>query len=112
MRYRPRHEYRKSCIRMSIAARTPGDTDKRKVRAMNRRRLILAVAVMAIVTTRPGIADAPSYSMPGAAVLTRAGLPSEEAAKTVLSSALAGTRHPQWIDIPAGSTTVRSFVVF
>lgn len=87
------------------------------------RRLILAAAVMAIVAgggyvfgqqaMRIGIPAAPaSYSMASAAVLTRAGLPSEEAAKTVLSSALGGTRHPQWIDIPVGSTTVRSFVVF
>ena len=47
-----------------------------------------------------------------AASLTRAGLPSPEAAKTLLSAALATTRHPQWIDIPAGATSVRSFVVF
>ena len=89
---------------------------------MNMRRLILAAAVMTIVVgggfvfgqqgIRLGRPAAPSYSMASAAVLTRAGLPSEEAAKTVLSAALAGTRHPQWIDIPVGSTTVRSFVVF
>src|SRR6266850_4307302 len=53
-----------------------------------------------------------AYSTVSAAVLTRAGLPSQESAKTALSAALSGTRHPQWIDIPAGSTTVRSFVVF
>jgi carboxymethylenebutenolidase len=29
-----------------------------------------------------------------------------------LSAALGGLRHPQWIDIPVGTTTVRSFVVF
>lgn len=90
---------------------------------MNLRRLVLVSAVMAIVAgggyvfgqqaIRIGMPAAPPfYSMASAAVLTRAGLPSEEAAKTVLSSALAGTRHPQWIDIPVGSTTVRSFVVF
>jgi carboxymethylenebutenolidase len=44
--------------------------------------------------------------------LLRAGLPSEEAAKAALSAALGGLRHPQWIDIPVGSTMVRSFVVF
>ena len=87
------------------------------------RRLILAAAVMAIVAgggfvfgqqgLRLGVPGGPpSYSMVSAAVLTRAGLPSEESAKTALSAALAGTRHPQWIDIPVGSTTVRSFVVF
>jgi carboxymethylenebutenolidase len=32
-------------------------------------------------------------------------------AKTLLSEALQD-RHPQWIDIPAGSATIRSFVVF
>src|SRR5215208_2838760 len=94
---------------------------------MNMRRLILAAAVMAIVAgggfvvgedgiqqrIRLGVtATPPSYSMVSAAVLTRAGLPSEESAKTMLSAALAGTRHPQWIDIPAGSATVRAFVVF
>jgi carboxymethylenebutenolidase len=47
-----------------------------------------------------------------AAVLTRAGLPSQDAAKALLSAALATTRHPQWIDIPTGATTVRAFVVF
>ena len=90
---------------------------------MNMRRLIPAASVMAIVAgggfvyaqqaARLGRPAAPlSYSMASASLLTRAGLPSEEAAKEALSSALAGTRHPQWIDIPAGSTTVRSFVVF
>ncbi len=44
--------------------------------------------------------------------LMRAGLPSEESAKRALSAALGGLRHPQWIDIPVGSSTVRSFVVF
>ena len=44
--------------------------------------------------------------------LIRAGLPSEENAKAALSAALGSLRHPQWIDIPVGSTMVRSFVVF
>jgi carboxymethylenebutenolidase len=44
--------------------------------------------------------------------LIRAGLPSEENAQAALSAALGGLRHPQWIDIPVGSTMVRSFVVF
>lgn len=54
---------------------------------------------------------APAYSIADASVITGAGLPSEEMAKTVLSAALMH-RHPQWIDIPAGSATIRSFVVF
>lgn len=56
--------------------------------------------------------SAPSFGMASATVLTRAGLPSVESAKTALSAALSTTRHPQWIDIPVGSSTVRSFVVF
>jgi carboxymethylenebutenolidase len=43
--------------------------------------------------------------------LTRAGLPSEQSAKAVLSAGLAH-RHPQYLDLPAGRATVRSFVVF
>src|ERR1700722_10267388 len=46
------------------------------------------------------------------AALVRAGLPSQETAKAALSAALGGLRHPQWIDIPVGTTTIRSFVVF
>src|ERR1044071_2893865 len=53
----------------------------------------------------------PSYSAAGAAVLNRAGLPSEDMAKQVLSDALAH-RHPQYLDMRAGDTRVRSFVVF
>jgi carboxymethylenebutenolidase len=51
------------------------------------------------------------YSPSGAAVLTRAGLPSEQMAKQVLSDALA-YRHPQYLDLRAGEARVRSFVVF
>jgi carboxymethylenebutenolidase len=94
-----------------------------EVRAMHTRQLILAGSVMAVVAggglgvaqhaARLGGAGAPaSYRMASASLLTRAGLPSAETAKAALSTALAGTRHPQWIDIPVGSTTVRSFVVF
>ncbi len=88
---------------------------------------VTAVAAMAgggFVFGQPGVMSASSpagvvsgfsrtgYITVSADLLTRAGLPSEEAAKAALSSALAGTRHPQWIDIPVGDTTVRSFVVF
>jgi hypothetical protein len=44
-------------------------------------------------------------------IMTRLGLPTQQTAKTLLSEALQH-RHPQWINIPAGSTTIRSFVVF
>lgn len=90
---------------------------------MKVRGLVLAATVVAILAggrfvlgqhgARLGVTGAPpAYSMVSAAVLTRAGLPSEETAKAALSASLSGTRHPQWIDIPAGSMTVRSFVVF
>jgi len=91
---------------------------------MKVRVLILAAAGMAILAgggfvfgqhgAGPGLTGASgAYSMVSASVLTRAGLPSPETAKRALNAALSSsTRHPQWIDIPAGSTTVRSFVVF
>jgi carboxymethylenebutenolidase len=44
-------------------------------------------------------------------LMTLAGLPTEQMAKELLSAALAH-RHPQWIDIPAGSAIIHSFVVF
>src|SRR5438046_1067614 len=53
----------------------------------------------------------PTYCAPDSSTLSRAGLPTQEMAKTVLSAALRD-RHPQWIDIPMGSTRIRSFVVF
>jgi len=43
--------------------------------------------------------------------MTHAGLPTEEMAKTLLSAGLMYW-HPQWIDIPAGSTTIHSFAIF
>ena len=64
--------------------------------------------VLALLFSSPS----PAQRMVSTTVLARAGLPTEQSAKTVLSAALAGTRHPQWIEIPAGSTTIRSFVVF
>ena len=76
------------------------------------RQFVLAVVGIAIVAQAGALAEPPAFSMASATVLTRAGLPSEESAKVALSASLAGTRHPQWIDIPVGSTTVRSFVVF
>jgi carboxymethylenebutenolidase len=90
---------------------------------MKVRELVVALMIVAILAggryalgqqgARIGIAGEPlAYTTISAAVLTRAGLPSEETAKADLSTALAGLRHPQWIDIPVGSTTVRAFVVF
>jgi len=69
---------------------------------------IWILIVLALLFSSPS----PAQRMVRATVLARAGLPTEQSAKSVLSAALAGTRHPQWIEIPAGSTTVRSFVVF
>jgi hypothetical protein len=90
---------------------------------MHTRRLSLAASVMALVAgggfvfaqqgaRLGGPAAPPSYSMASASLLMRAGLPPEETAKAALSASLAGTRHPQWVEIPVGATTVRSFVVF
>lgn len=89
---------------------------------MKARGLIVLLAVVALTVggrlvfgqhgIPSGITSAtPAYSTVSASVMTRAGLPSEESAKAVLSTALMH-RHPQYLDIPAGSTTVRSFVVF
>ena len=85
---------------------------------MRIRGLLLVATVVAVLAggrfvltqhdARPGVTGAP----PAVSRVSAAGLPSEETAKTALSAALSGTRHPQWIDIPVGKTTVRSFVVF
>lgn len=69
---------------------------------------IWILIVLALLFSSPS----PAQRMVSATVLARAGLPTEQSAKSVLSAALAGTRHPQWIEIPAGFTAVRSFVVF
>jgi carboxymethylenebutenolidase len=84
-------------------------------------------ALMAItfaLTGRASVHSAvPAYGTPDAAIikaaryracasrLSRAGLPTEQMAKALLSTALKD-RHPQWNDIPAGPVKVRSFVVF
>jgi carboxymethylenebutenolidase len=64
------------------------------------------------MTLAAAVAGAPSvYTESAASLFERAGLPSEETATTVLSDALA-YRHPQYVDMQAGSTNVRSFIVF
>src|SRR5258705_12034396 len=73
-------------------------------------RYLMAAALVAICLAAASSA-APRSITADASVMTRAGLPTEQMAKTLLSEALQH-RHPQWIDIPAGSTTIRSFVVF
>src|SRR5687767_7685719 len=59
----------------------------------------------------PASAALSSYSVAASSILTRAGLPAEDMATRLLSDALA-YRHPQYLDIRAGDTRVRSFVVF
>jgi carboxymethylenebutenolidase len=66
-----------------------------------------ACAFMMIMTVVALMAD----STVPASVVTKAGLPSHESAKALLSAALM-YRHPQYLDIQTGSTPVRSFVVF
>ena len=75
------------------------------------KRYLMVTAVIAFCVATASSAAMPAATSPGASTLTRAGLPTEEMAKTLLSAALM-QRHPQWIDIPAGSATIRSFVVF
>ena len=75
---------------------------------MNRCFTIVALIALGFATASSA---APGSITADASVMTRAGLPTQQMAKTLLSEALQH-RHPQWIDIPAGSTTIRSFVVF
>jgi carboxymethylenebutenolidase len=74
---------------------------------MKTRALILIVAVVAMTVGARLLLGQHGTALD----LTRAGLPSEAAAKDVLSAALA-YRHPQYLDLAAGDATVRSFVVF
>ena len=78
---------------------------------------LTGVAVLAVSSVAAGQSalapEAPlPYSIIEASVLTRAGLPSEDMAKTVLSDALAGNIHPQWFAVKSGQATIRTFVVF
>jgi carboxymethylenebutenolidase len=75
---------------------------------MKARTLGLLVAI-GIVVAGGGPVWPASTAM--ASAIARAGLPSEESAKAVLSAALMH-RHPQYLDIAAGSMPIRSFVVF
>ncbi|HEY3162406.1 MAG TPA: dienelactone hydrolase family protein [Vicinamibacterales bacterium] len=76
-----------------------------------RRIMLVSLAVAIIAGGRLVIGEHHARAVSDAA-LTRAGLPSLQSAKTLLSAALTTTRHPQWVDIPSGSAPVRSFVVF
>src|SRR5258706_971338 len=71
----------------------------------------LTTAALIAICLAASSSAAPRLITTDASVMTRAGLPTEQMAKTLLSEALQH-RHPQWIDIPSGSTTIRSFVVF
>ncbi|NOT28587.1 MAG: dienelactone hydrolase family protein [Acidobacteria bacterium] len=83
---------------------------------------LLTIAVLpvsaAIAIDQPGSPPGTPVAPPAhdssamsASIITRAGLPPEQMAKSVLSAALA-RRHPQYLDLPAGAEKVRSFVVF
>src|SRR5262245_42852434 len=68
-----------------------------------------AIAVVSLATTA---SSRSAVAVPATdALLTRAGFPAPETAKSVLSAALM-RRHPQYLDVRTGSTSVRSFVVF
>src|SRR5438093_3757497 len=71
----------------------------------------LTVAALIAVCLAAVSSAAPRSITTDASIMTRAGLPTEQMAKTLLSAGLQH-RHPQWIEIPAGSTTIRSWVVF
>src|SRR5262245_47097772 len=71
-------------------------------------RILTIAALIALCVTSSA---APRLITTDPSVMTRAGLPTEQMAKTLLSEALQH-RHPQWIDIPAASSTIRSWVVF
>ena len=73
---------------------------------MRVRALILIVALAAAAAGAPSV-----YTTSAPSLFERAGLPAEEMAKRLLSDALA-YRHPQYIDVRAGQTRARSFVVF
>jgi carboxymethylenebutenolidase len=67
---------------------------------------------MLILVLAAAATGAPSvYTTSAASLFERAGLPSEATATRLLSDALA-YRHPQYMDMQAGDTKVRSFVVF
>ncbi len=81
---------------------------------------VMTLAVVAVLATS-SVASGQGAFAPGgglsssiieASVLTRAGLPSEDMAKTVLSDALRGNIHPQWFAVKSGGATIRTFVVF
>ena len=80
------------------------------------KRLLIGIATTSIVVVSLAAAVRPSASpasvVPApASLLVRAGFPAPETAKSVLSAALM-QRHPQYLDVRTGSTSVRSFVVF
>ena len=54
-------------------------------------------------------ASAPAYSAAVASMTLRTALPSQKTAKMVLNST---SRHPEWVNVPAGSATIQTFVVY
>ncbi len=51
----------------------------------------------------------PAYSAAVASMTLRTALPSEKDAKMVLNSS---SRHPEWVNVPAGSATLQTFIVY
>jgi carboxymethylenebutenolidase len=77
-----------------------------------KRHFTMGIAIALALTGTGSVHSAmPEYTTPDASILSRAGLPTEQMAKSVLSAALRD-QHPQWTDIPAGPAKIRSFVVF
>src|ERR1051326_3205729 len=75
---------------------------------MKRCQMLIAIVACCIAGASSA---APRSITTETSLMTRAGLPTAQMAKELLSAALM-QRHPQYIDIPAGSTEVRAWVVF
>src|SRR5205823_3541326 len=88
------------------------EMNARRLTALAGATLFVACGFVLRVHTAPAggstAVSAPAVDSP---LLTRAGLPEPSSAKAVLSAALLH-RHPQYLDLAAGTGTVKSFVAF
>jgi carboxymethylenebutenolidase len=60
---------------------------------------------------RSGVTARASAVVAPARITIPLGLPSEDSAKMVLNASLQ-YHHPQWVDVPMGSTRIRTFVIY
>ena len=66
-------------------------------------------AAIAMAAEKPARVSATAAAFPPSAMPL--GLPSDDAAKSVLDSSIA-YHHPQWIDVPMGATMIHTFVIY